>query len=839
MNRKYIDRLSKCQRKFRLMYVIAISLVTLLSTSGSASADVAVRPASRISSDTTERMKKVADWQLTQSSWNSSVTWHRGALHAGMMACYEATKDETYMDAACQWAEKFDWQLGWNNSNHADNMACAQAYLELYFLDEQDDYRYRDFKNQSDAHVALWPEYTCSGTSSDHWWWCDALFMAPPALVRLSRATGDTIYTDFVHMMWEDTQGCLYDTEDHLFYRDMNYIWPGYNYNGEKVFWSRGNGWVIAGTARTLQYLSESDSNRGRYETLLAEMASKLKDIQQPDGYWHSDLLSPEHYDNPETSGTGFFTFGIAWGVNNGYLDAEIYMPTVQAGWDALNAAVQPDGLLGWVQPVGADPQSTSPTTTDVFGVGAYLLAGSEVLKYRQAHDPNSIEYFESYSSDASLKTAWTDGGTNGTSSEITLGDYGNNFMEFSYNNGQAPFISETVYTFASPRDFTANNAYYLSVLVRGDSTNTAEKLYVRLQDSSANVNTSVVTDTAVVRTEEWTELGFALSDFSGVDLTRVSKLTIGAGSPQASSATGAGTIRVDDIRLYMAGCDGSAAGDFTGDCKIDLEDFALISSEWMDLYAETVYPTDPGSGDLVAYWPLDTNYDDATGNGYDAAAGSSVTLAPGHTGQSAYFDGTDYQSYLYCANSSGINLDGAATISAWIKSSGAYDQWASIVTKGLSAWRLIRNNTYNTVSFHFNVYGGGEYQANGSTDVFDNEWHNVIAVYDGSEIRLYVDGKLDASAKAVAAVNTSGDPVYIGSRVSSTSSRNWIGSIDEVRIYDRALEDSELLWLYEGQPYVEFSGSPRATDLAADGKINFDDFLEFVDGWVSDIVWP
>ncbi len=282
-----------------------------------------VRPASDISNDTIDWMKTVADWQLTQSSWDSSVSWERGALHAGLMACYEATKDETYLIKCREWAEKFNWQLGWNSSNHADNMACAQAYQELYFLDEQDSFRYQDFKDQSDDHVALWPEYTCSGTGSDYWWWCDALFMAPPALVRLSRATGDPIYTNFMHMMWEDTQDCLYDTTEHLFFRDINYFYPGtQNCNGDKMFWSRGNGWVLAGTARTLQYLPLDDPNRPGYIILLQELSGKLRDIQQPDGYWYSDLLGPACYDNPESSGTGFFTF-----VSPGVSTMVIWMP--------------------------------------------------------------------------------------------------------------------------------------------------------------------------------------------------------------------------------------------------------------------------------------------------------------------------------------------------------------------------------------------------------------------------------------------------------------------------------------------------------------------------------
>ncbi|MBN2843852.1 MAG: glycoside hydrolase family 88 protein, partial [Sedimentisphaerales bacterium] len=152
-----------------------------------AKAAVSVRAASENGNETIDWLKKVADWQLTQSSWDKSVSWERGALHAGLMACYEATKDEKYLDSCRQWSEKFNWQLGWD-SHHADNMACAQTYLELYLLDEPDPFRYSDYKAQNDDLVATPVSFECNlAGGNETWWWCDALFMAPPAMVRMSR----------------------------------------------------------------------------------------------------------------------------------------------------------------------------------------------------------------------------------------------------------------------------------------------------------------------------------------------------------------------------------------------------------------------------------------------------------------------------------------------------------------------------------------------------------------------------------------------------------------------------------------------------------------------------
>jgi unsaturated rhamnogalacturonyl hydrolase len=804
-----------------------------------AEAQVAVRPASQIRNDTIDWMKKVADWQLTQTSWDSSVTWERGALHAGLMACYEATKDETYLDKCRQYAQKFNWQLG-STSHHADYSAVGQVYMELYLLDQQDPARYQGtslrFKEVSDGHVALWPTFNCNTTSdSNVWWWCDALFMAPPGLVRLSRATGDSSYTGLMHKMWADTQNCLYDTTEHLFFRDIAYFYPGrQNCNGDKMFWSRGNGWVLAGTARVLQYLPLDDPNRSRYTTLLQEMSGKLKDIQQPDGYWHSDLLGPACYNNPESSGTGFFTFGIGWGINNGLLDEATYWPTVETGWEALKAAVQPSGLLGWVQPVGAGPTGTNAATTDVFGVGAYLLAGSEVLKYQLSHDPNSIEYFESYTTDSALQAAWIDGDTNGSSGQVTLGDYGDNFMQLSYANGQSPYRSQTDYTFTASKNLTLNNAGYLSILVRGNASNAADVMYVRLEDSNADSAVQIMTEPNVVRTAGWMELGFPLSEFTGINLTQIQKISIGVGLPDAATPTGAGTLRIDNIRLFPKQCI-VIPEDFTGDCMVDMDDFAVFAGQWLDNYAETINPTDPGTANLVAYWPLDGNYNDASGNGHNAAAigGNLSFVNPGHLGQSVDFDAV---SALNCANSANVTLSSGGTVSAWIKSGNESDTYASVVTKGFNAWRLMRNNNSSAISFHFNGTGG-QYQANGAVAVLDNQWHHLMGIYDGSTVRLYVDGQLDGTG-AAGSVNVTNDPVYIGSRSDNLSGRAWNGQIDEVRIYNTALSQANLLYLAESDPIVQLP-SQRPADLVYDGVINLDDLRRFVESWAQDSYWP
>jgi rhamnogalacturonyl hydrolase YesR len=220
--------------------------------------------------------------------------------------------------------------------------------------------------------------------TSREWVWCDALFMSPPALALATRATGDLRYADTMNRLWWKTTDYLYDPQEHLYFRDSRYF-DQREKNGAKVFWSRGNGWVIAGLARVLQYLPNDYPARPRFVALFKDMAEKVASLQQPNGYWSVSLLSPDTYRGPETSGTGFFTYALAWGANEGLLEREKYLPVILRGWSALNRAVLPDGKLGYVQPVGAAPDATNPNQTEIYGVGAFILAGSEVHRLTTA----------------------------------------------------------------------------------------------------------------------------------------------------------------------------------------------------------------------------------------------------------------------------------------------------------------------------------------------------------------------------------------------------------------------------------------------------------------------
>jgi rhamnogalacturonyl hydrolase YesR len=196
--------------------------------------------------------------------------------------------------------------------------------------------------------------------------------------MRLYAATGDNRYRDFAVTNWWRTSDYLYDPEEHLYFRDSNYF-DRREDNGAKVFWSRGNGWVMGGLVRMLQFLPADDPSRDRFITQFKEMSGAILKCQQPDGLWRSSLLDPESYPLKETSGSSFYTYALAWGVNEGLLDRATYEPAVRNAWTALVDCVQPDGKLTHVQPIGADPRRFPAEATEIYGVGAFLLAGSEI----------------------------------------------------------------------------------------------------------------------------------------------------------------------------------------------------------------------------------------------------------------------------------------------------------------------------------------------------------------------------------------------------------------------------------------------------------------------------
>ena len=331
-------------------------------------------------------MQKAADWQLANPSPKPPTCWEKGALYAGMMALGDLAPTPKYRDAMMDVGKTNQWQCG-KKVYHADDHAVGQMYCEMFQLYREPQMiaplRERfDFilAHPDTAPIAGPVNAGKDGAKAMRWWWCDALFMGPPALTRLYAVTGEKKYLDFMVQEWKATSDYLFNKEEHLYFRDNTYF-KKQEANGKPVFWSRGNGWVMGGLVRVLQLLPADHPDRKFFEGQFGEMAEKIRAIQPADGAWRASLLNPDAHKLPEASGTSFFCYALAWGINQGLLDRAKFEPAVLKAWQALCGFVQDDGKLTHVQQVGAAPDAFKADNTDTYGVGAFLLAGSEIFR--------------------------------------------------------------------------------------------------------------------------------------------------------------------------------------------------------------------------------------------------------------------------------------------------------------------------------------------------------------------------------------------------------------------------------------------------------------------------
>lgn len=325
------------------------------------------------SQDIQKAMRKVADWQLQTAESTFNRQWTYATLYDGLIAASATTGDPKYRDAVARAAaDKWHWELINTRFPHADDEAAGKAYLALYEQSPAPE-KIADVRATMDRLVAR-PD----DPKKNVWWWCDALYMAPPVLTELGRITGDKRYLDYMDHEWGLTTAQLYDPQEHLFTRDATFL-TRTEANGNKLFWSRGNGWVLGGLVRVLSSMPPDYPGRARYEQQFRDMSEKVAGLQGADGLWRTGLLDQAAYKEPEVSGTAFFTYAMAWGINTGRLPRAKYLPVVTKAWAGMLAHVYADGRLGSIQPIGAAPDAVGASSSYVYGVGGFLLAGSEL----------------------------------------------------------------------------------------------------------------------------------------------------------------------------------------------------------------------------------------------------------------------------------------------------------------------------------------------------------------------------------------------------------------------------------------------------------------------------
>ena len=331
-------------------------------------------------------------WQMNHPEHGRSF-WDNAAYHTGNMEVYFLTKKPEYLEYSKEWAEhnqwkgaksddKTCWKYSYGESDDyvlfGDYQICFQTYADLYNLEPD---------TQKIARAREVMEYQMSTPNRDYWWWADGLYMVMPVMTKMYNITKNPLYLEKLHEYLVYADSIMYDEEAGLYYRDGKYVYPKHkSVNGKKDFWARGDGWVLAGLAKVLKDLPKTDKYRQEYIDRFRTLAKSVAACQQPEGYWTRSMLDPQHAPGPETSGTAFFAYGLQWGINNGFLNAGEYQPIVEKAWQYLiTVALQPDGKIGYVQPIGekAIPgQVVDANSTSNFGVGAFLLAACERVRY-------------------------------------------------------------------------------------------------------------------------------------------------------------------------------------------------------------------------------------------------------------------------------------------------------------------------------------------------------------------------------------------------------------------------------------------------------------------------
>ncbi len=321
--------------------------------------------------------------QTRQPEDPADRNWIRATFYSGVMELYRATGNEKYREQAERWAEKHRWRVG-TELGGMNRLFCAMTWAQLHLLDPDPKkleptlaWLATDAPNSPGGKSEIWFRHEQGGGRVAGPLYSDSLYGAP-LFPMLYQATGDRKHLDTLHHVFWTVTDATFDEDDALYYRDPGYIGRK-SPHGEKVFWSRGNGWVFGAFPRILRYLPEDDPQRERYVDIYRRMAASLAARQQADGFWRSNLADPLHTPMPESSGTAFFVAGYAWGVRNGILDREAYLPVIIRGFNALAGAVQPNGKLGWVQAIGAAPRPSREGDTHEYAAGLFLFAAGEV----------------------------------------------------------------------------------------------------------------------------------------------------------------------------------------------------------------------------------------------------------------------------------------------------------------------------------------------------------------------------------------------------------------------------------------------------------------------------
>lgn len=316
-----------------------------------------------------------ADHWIAGNSSSVDSTWFNALFIKGDLDVFRMTGNAKYLNYAAAWAKHNKWKLPTNAPND-DGPEASQEYIDLFQLDPAhpavDIADARAYVNRQTASI--------EGGKQSNMTYVDAVELgALSAFAHFGVVDKNATELDAMAKLFAFPESHIYDVKNSLWWRDSRWV-------GTTTHWSRGNGWIVLSLTNTIAALPATDPHRAHYIGLLQAMFAKLRTVQQPGGYWTAGPDRPADFPAPESTGTSFFTYGMAKGIQAGYLDAATYLPVVQKAWGWLHTtALRSNGVVGYVQGPSSQPsqhQPISPTATTNYGVGAFLLAGVAASKF-------------------------------------------------------------------------------------------------------------------------------------------------------------------------------------------------------------------------------------------------------------------------------------------------------------------------------------------------------------------------------------------------------------------------------------------------------------------------
>jgi hypothetical protein len=393
--------------------------------------------------------------------------------------------------------------------------------------------------------------------------------------------------------------------------------------------------------------------------------------------------------------------------------------------------------------------------------------------------------------------------------------------------------------------------------------SNEAEPMYVSISNNNGTTGTVYYDDNQnidpnVTLIDTWTEWNIDLKDFQdqGIDLSNINSVSIGIGDKDNPQPGGSGKMFFDDIRLYkpryVADKVTPLRADFTGDGIVDDDDLEIMLNDWL-LGDYTVYATPPGPA--MSRWEFENNVNDSAGGNHGTTRGNP-TYVTGKSGQAINLAGDDY---VDLGNPAGLDFGIVDwSISAWVKTTmtGTGDENKGVIyAKGADRAGGVRYGLY--VNESQGVQGSIDLVTDDDTDkreavssasVSDGQWHHIVGQRDGDTTRVYIDGVLDGTADLPADYDLSGTSqhnAYIGVVTNfelAAPEKYLVGSVDDVRIYDYALSQAEILDVM-GQNELYFPLTSPANifdeEPVNSKQVNDKDRAILDEEWLQQLVWP